>query len=210
MEENDNVEEKETIVEEVVSENVEEKKNKKKLIIAIASVIVVCFLVFSLVFNNKGKAKKVIKDYCNLISKGKYVKALKLVDAAGYYTFDDLDKDDYDDFWKEYKKFKKSDEWEDNEEEWEDILEDAEDLEEDFDKDDAIKIKVKKLKKFKKVSKNLYEVKVVADIVKDDDDDDETLKFYLMKDGINFKIVGGDNLSSIIWAISFKSLDFDY
>lgn len=201
MEENENVEVNET----VASENGGGIKSKKGLIIAIVAILVVICIVFNVFFNTKGKAKSAIKDYCVALGKGKYQKALKQIDPVGMYVFQDLDEEEYEDFWKEYKEYKKSDEWEDAEEEWKDLLEEAKDAEEDFDKDDAAKIKIKKITKFKKVGNKLYQVKAKVETKIDGDKDTDTMTFYVMKDGLGCKLVGGDAVTSILFAVGLAS-----
>jgi len=190
MEENEKVEE--TVVEETTTSVGGALKDKKKLIIIIVAALVAIFVVYNVFFNFKGKAKSTINTFCESMGKGKYVKAYKQLDAAGVYTFRKLDKDDYEDFWSEYKEFKKSDDWEDAEEEWKEKLEDIKEEEKDFDKEDAVKVKVKKITKFKKLGKNFYEVKAKIETKDDDDTNTDTMTFYVMKDGLGCKIVGGD------------------
>lgn len=212
MEENENVEEvKETVVEET-TETTSEKgvgnilKAKKNLIIAIVAVLVCLCVVFNVFFNTKGKAKSAISKYCVALGKGQYRKALKRVDPVGYYVFQDLDKDSYEDFWEEYKDFKKSDDYEEQMDDWKEMVDAAKDAEEDFDKDDKVSIKVKKITKFKKLGKKLYEVKAKVQSKVDGDKDTETMIFYVMKDGLGCKLVGGDAVDGIVFMVSFATL----
>ena len=206
MEENENVEVNETVENNVVSDKLGWLKNKKGIIIAVVIALVAICVIFNVFFNTKGKAKSLIKDFCKSLEKGKYEKALKMIDPVGMYAFAELDKDEYEDFWNEYKEFKKSDEWEDAKEEWDELLEQAKDAEEDFDKDEAMKIKVKKFKDVKKVGKNLYKVKAKIETEVDDEEDSTTTTFYVMKDGLKCKLVGGEAVSSIMMMIAFSSL----
>lgn len=179
---------------------------KKKMFITIVAIVIVFVIVYNVFFNSKGKAKSTIEDFCSAIGKGKLQKALKKIDPAGMYAFQGLSKDEYEDFWNEYKEFKKSDEYDEKMDDWKEIEESAKEAEEDFDKDDEIKIKVKKITKFKKLSKNLYQVKAKIKATQDDDTKTETVNFYLMKDGLGFKIVGGDMLYGVILGSGLSSL----
>ena len=185
---------------------VESLKKHKGLIIAVVAALVAICLIYNVFFNTKGKAKSVINTFFKSLGSGKYEKALKQIDPAGMYAFQGLDKDEYEDFWNEYKELKKSDEWEEKEEDWKEVLENAKDAEEDFDKDDAVKVSVKKITKFKKVGKNLYEVKAKIESKVDDDTDTETVSFYIMKDGLGCKIVGGDAISSALFSVGMSSV----
>ncbi|MBR1540566.1 MAG: hypothetical protein IJ629_05340 [Clostridia bacterium] len=211
MEENENVEEvKETVVDEATETTSGNGvgatiKSKKNLIIAIVAILVVICVIFNVFFNTKGKAKSVIKKYCTALGKGKYQKALKQIDPVGMYVFQDLDEDSYEDFWEEYKEFKKSDDYEESMDEWKEMLDACKDAEEDFDKDDAAKIKVKKITKFKKVGKKLYQVKAKIQSKVDGDTDTETMTFYVMKDGLGCKLVGGDAVDGIVMMIAFAA-----
>lgn len=164
-------------------------KSKKNLIIGIIVAIILVICVYNIFFNTKGKAVSAIKNYLTAYGSGKYQKAMKTIDPAGSYVFKKLDKDEYEDFWQEYKEFKKSDDYDDVMDEWKESLEDAKEMEEDFDKDDKTKVKIKKVTKFKKVGKNLYEVKVKVEAKHDGDEDTSTLTFYVMKSGLGCKLV---------------------
>ena len=176
-------------------------KEKKNLIIAIVVAIVAIIVVYNVFFNTNGKIKSVINTYGKAIGNGKYEKALKQIDAAGMYTFQGLDEDEYEDFWSEYKDYKKSDEWEEKEENWKELLDEAKDAEDDFDKEDAYKFNVKKITKCKKIGKNLYEVKAKVETVIDDEEDTDTEMFYVMKDGLSYKLVGGSGVSTILFSV---------
>ncbi|MBR2290073.1 MAG: hypothetical protein IJ867_05695 [Clostridia bacterium] len=203
MEENENknenvevtetVEANETTVE-ATAEKVGGIKSKKGLIIGIVVALIAICIIFNVFFNTKGKAKSTIKNYLNNYGKGKYVKAMKQIDPAGRYVFRQLDEDEYEDFWTEYKEFKKSDEWDDVKEEWEERIEDMKDEEEDFDKDDKTTFKIKKITKFKKVGKNLYQVKAKIKAKQDGEEDEDTLTFYVMKKGLGTKLVNVSGL----------------
>lgn len=164
-------------------------KNKKRLIICIIAVVVAFVAIYNIFFNMEGKAKSTIKNYLTALGNGKYTKAMKEIDPVGKEVFSKLDKEEYEDFWKEYKEFKKSDDYDDLKEEWKEQEEMAKDLEEDFDKDEKATIKVKKITKFKKVGDHLYEVKAKIEIKSDGDEDEDTYTFYVMKSGLSCKLV---------------------
>ena len=164
-------------------------RNKKRLVICIIALVVVIVAVYNIFFNMKGKAKSTIKTYLTSMGSGKYVKAMKQVDPVGAKVFSTLDKDEYEDFWKDYKEFKKSDEYDDLKEEWEETLEQCKEEEEDFEKDDKTTYKIKEITKFEKVGDHLYEVKAKIESKHDGDEKESTYKFYVMKDGLGCKLV---------------------
>ena len=131
------------------------------------------------------------------MNKSNVKKMLKTVDVYGAYVFGNLDEDDYDDFWDEYKDFLKSDDYDDYKDKWEDNEEKTiETLEDTFDeyKSEDSSIKVKEFKSVKKVSKNLYKVRVRLEIKEDDEKSKENATIYVMKKGTKCYIIGGDDM----------------
>lgn len=189
MEENENVEQNDTIV----SETKGGVANKKWLIIFVVIVIAGIIVLFNVFCNTKGKAKSIVKDYYSAISKKNAKKMEKTIDPYGSYVFSNLDKDDYEDFWNDYKDFIKSDKYDDYKDQIEeDKDEDIEDVQEVMDEYlEDVSIKLKSIKEVKKVGKNLYRVKAKVEIKKDDDKSTKTQTLYVMKKGLKCYIVGG-------------------
>ena len=212
MEENgkeENVENQENVNNVVNVETVEENnpindssknvKNKKKFLIVFIIVIIAILVIFNVIFNNsKAKAKSAVKDYIKAIGKGDIKKVMKLTDPYGLYVFNNLDEDDYEDFWKEYKEFtkEKDEDYEDVKDEWEDYqdkdeIKDLEDSIEDLL--DDYTIKVKKIVSVRKEGKNLYRVKAKIEAKeKGEKGDTSNQVFYVMKKSFKCYVVGSD------------------
>ena len=213
MEENENNEVVENTTQENVNSSatsnkvVETIKSKKNLIIAIVCIIVAVLVIRGIFFNPKGHSKSLIKDFCKAYNKQDLKKICKMIEPAGMYAFSELDEDDYKDFWKEYKEYKKSDEWKDKKEEWDEMVDEAvEQANENKDDDNDYKMKLGKIEKFKKVGSHLYEVEANLVVEQDGDKDDEDVTFYIMKNGLSYKFVGGDMITMIMFAIAFSSM----
>lgn len=178
-------------------------KQHKKVLLGIVVVVLVLVVLSNLFLGGK---KKVIKKFIKAMNGTNIEKVYSYIDLAGANTFNKLDKDDYEDFYDEYKDYVDSDEWEDAEEDFKDNLEDnKEDIEDSMD-DDESKYKIKEFKGTEKLGKNLWEVKVKLELIDEDDDEStNTVKFYVMKKGLKYYIVGDNN-----YMVSALSYMFSY
>lgn len=195
-ENNNNVNNVENSTENTTNKVVETLKAKKNLIIGVIVVLLVVFLGSNIFLDSP---KKSVKKFYSAMNSGKSKKMLKEVDWAGVYTFAQLDEDEYEDFWDEYKEYTDSDEWEEVKEELDDNLDDLYEELDDSMEDSEAKYKVKKITKVEKVGKNLYKVKAKIEMKEDDDKETETITHYVMKDGLNYYIVGGGMLDYLSW-----------
>lgn len=178
-------------------------KAKKKIILGIIIAIVVVIVVLNLIFVSP---KEAVNKFVKSLNSKNVEKAYNYINPYGFYVFDSLDEDEYDDFWSEYKDFKDSDEYQDIVDEYNDIMEDM-DFDEinDYLDDYDFSIKVNKINKVKKVSSHLYRVSAKIEISADDEEESGTVYFYVMKEGTKSYIVGIDsnnyNLSSLLYYI---------
>jgi len=167
------------------------KGSKKGLIIGVVVAVIAILIVADLVVRSP---KETVKKYVSYLNSAHSKKAFDLMDMAGTYVYGTLDEDELDDFYDEYKDFVDGDEWDDYKDQIDEMYDDEfyEDMDDEI-KDSDTKVKVKKIEKVKKVSKNLYSVKTKIQ-TKDEDGDKstDTVKFYVMKKGTKSYIVGTD------------------
>lgn len=141
-----------------------------------------------------------VEDIIKAIDQKKAKKILDAIDIYGMTVLEDMDEDEYEDFYDEYKDFLKSDEYDDMQDEWDEAEEEALDgLQDWLDGIEDLKVKVKKITKNEEIGKNIYEVKAKIEATQDDDTETDTMTFYVMKDGSSYKVIGGDLIDSLYW-----------
>lgn len=165
---------------------VETIKAKKKLISIVVVAVIALLIILDLLIVSP---KETVQKFVKALNKPDVKKAFSYMDYAGVYVLEDLDEDDYDDFWEEYQEFKEDDDYEEMMEYMEEYMD--EDFYDDMNEEiEDYTIKVTKITKVKKVAKNLYEVKAKLKMIDEDGEDKKpTAKFYVMKKGLKSYIV---------------------
>lgn len=154
-----------------------------KKIICLAIIIIVALIVLGNVASVS--PEEVVKNFVKELDGGHSEKAFSYVDWTGYAVFSNLSENEYDEYYDEYKDTKDDE----NIQKAADYMTDYfdEDFFDEIDdniKDSEYSIKVKKIIRTRKLSKNLY--KVVAKLETTDGDDDKDTNnydFYVIKKG---------------------------